>query len=80
VREIWPARRRARLAKAHASVVGREDYVRVRVVERDGARWAEPLAGGSAALSNVVLADGLVRVEASLAGVEAGTLVDVFEY
>ncbi|HEY2731167.1 MAG TPA: gephyrin-like molybdotransferase Glp [Polyangia bacterium] len=82
-RESWPARRRARLAKAHASVVGREDYLRVRLVERDGQPsnlWAEPLAGGSAAISNVVLADGLVRVEAAVVGLAAGAIVDVLEY
>ncbi|HVR00801.1 MAG TPA: gephyrin-like molybdotransferase Glp [Polyangia bacterium] len=82
-RETWPARRRARLAKAHPSVVGREDYLRVRLVERDGTPsnlWAEALAGGSAAISNVVLADGLVRVEAAAAALAAGDPVDVLLY
>jgi molybdopterin molybdotransferase len=82
-RENWPARRRARLAKAQPSVAGREDYLRVRLVERDGDPsdlWAEPLAGGSAAISNVVFADGLVRVEAGLPGLAAGDSVDVFLY
>jgi len=79
-RENWPARRPARLAKAHSSVVGREDYLRVRLVERDGQSWAEPLAGGSAAISNVVLADGLVRVEAAASGLAAGAPVDVLLY
>ena len=36
-REPWPARRAARLAKAQPSVVGREDYVRVRLVTRRAA-------------------------------------------
>jgi molybdopterin molybdotransferase len=79
-REPWPGRRSARLAKAHASVAGREDYLRVRVVERDGEVWAETLPGGSAALSNVVLADGLVRVDAATPRVEAGSTVDVLPY
>jgi molybdopterin molybdotransferase len=78
-RDPWPARRRARLAKAQPSVVGREDYVRVRLVERDGELWAEPLPGGSAAISNVVFADGLVRVEAAREGLAAGEPVDVLE-
>ena len=39
--------------------------------------WAEPLAGGSAAISNVVFADGLVRVEAAAVGLAAGDPVDV---
>ena len=82
-RETWAGRRRARLAKAQSSVVGREDYVRVRLVERGGAPselWAEPLAGGSAAISNVIFADGLVRIDAARAGLAAGDAVDVFLY
>jgi molybdopterin molybdotransferase len=79
-RDPWPGRRAARLAKAHISVVGREDYLRVRLVEREGELWAEPLPGGSAALSNVVFADGLVRVGASYARVGAGDPVEVLPY
>jgi molybdopterin molybdotransferase len=82
-RETWAGRRHARLAKAQPSVVGREDYVRVRLVERGGdssERWAEPLAGGSAAISNVIFADGLVRIDAARAGLAAGDAVDVFLY
>jgi molybdopterin molybdotransferase len=82
-RPTWSARRRARFAKAQPSVVGREDYVRVRLVERagdDGDPWAEPVAGGSAAISNVVVADGLVRVDAGRAGLAAGDVVEVLLY
>jgi molybdopterin molybdotransferase len=79
-RASWVNRRRARLAKPHASVVGREDYVRVRLSERDGETWAEPIAGGSAAISNVVRADGLVCVEASRPALSAGDVVDVLLY
>jgi molybdopterin molybdotransferase len=79
-RETWARRRPARLARALASVAGREDYVRVRLDEREGASWAEPLAGGSAAISNVVRADGLVRVDAARTGLAAGDEVEVFLY
>jgi molybdopterin molybdotransferase len=79
-REPWPARRAARIAREHRSVVGREDYLRVRLVERDGATWAEPLPGGSATLSNVVLADGLVLVDAPTPALAAGDPVDVLLY
>ena len=44
----------------------------MRLVERDGATWADPLPGGSATLSNVVFADGLVRVDAATPGLAAG--------
>jgi molybdopterin molybdotransferase len=79
-RDPWPARRRARLANAQPSVVGREDYLRVRLVPREGEVWAEPLAGGSAAISNVVFADGLVCVPSVRAGLSAGDGVDVLLY
>jgi molybdopterin molybdotransferase len=64
-RDPWPTQRRARLARGVASQVGREDYVRVRLFTRDGELWADPLPGGSSAISNLVLADGLVRIEAA---------------
>jgi molybdopterin molybdotransferase len=79
-RDPWPARRAARISREHRSVVGREDYLRVRLADRDGATWADPLPGGSATLSNVVYADGLVRVDAAVAGLAAGDAVEVLLY
>jgi molybdopterin molybdotransferase len=79
-RDPWPARRQARLGAAHRSAVGREDYVRVALDERDGALWADPLRGGSATLSNVVRADGLVCVPAPLDHLDAGATVEVLLY
>ncbi len=71
------ATRRARLAQKVASQPGREDYVRVRLLERDGAVWAQPLPGKSGAIFNLVAADGLVRIPASAEGIDAGVDVDV---
>ena len=79
-RDPWPSRRAARIGREHRSVVGREDYLRVRLAERDGGVWAEPLPGGSATLSNVVFADGLVRVDAAAPGLAAGDPVEVLLY
>ncbi len=68
---------RARLAENVASQPGREDHVRVQLV-RDGDRLlARPLPGKSGAIFNLVQADGLVRVDASAEGLEAGSEVDV---
>jgi molybdopterin molybdotransferase len=78
--DLWPSRRPARLAAAYVSVAGREDYLRVRLVAREGQPWAEPLTGGSAAISNVVFADGLVRVPAPTVRIEAGESVEVWVY
>jgi len=79
-REPWPARRAARLGAAHRSVVGREDYLRVALDERDGALWAEPLRGGSATLSNVVRAEALVCVPADVDHLDAGAPVEALLY
>ncbi len=67
-RDPWPCAVRARLHRAVPSLAGREDYVRVRLFERDGETWAEPLPGGSSAISNLVYADGMVRVDAARDG------------
>jgi len=71
------ATQRARLAQNVASQPGREDYVRVRLRERDGVVWAQPLPGKSGAIFNLVAADGLVRIPASAEGIDAGVDVDV---
>ncbi len=71
------ATRLARLAQKVASQPGREDYVRVRLLERDGAVWAQPLPGKSGAIFNLVAADGLVCIPASAEGIDAGVDVDV---
>jgi molybdopterin molybdotransferase len=68
---------RARLAQNVASQAGREDYVRVRVVERDGRRIAEPLPGKSGAIFNLVSADGLLCIPASAEGIDAGVEVEI---
>ena len=68
---------RARLAQNVASQAGREDYVRVRLVERDGVRVAEPLPGKSGAIFNLVSADGLLCIPANAEGIDAGVEVEV---
>jgi molybdopterin molybdotransferase len=65
----------ARLAAAYKSVAGREDYLRVRLVEQDGP-CAEVVAGSS--LSALVAADGLVVVPAEVTVVGEGEVVGVW--
>jgi molybdopterin molybdotransferase len=71
----FPAPARVRLGKAYDKPTSREDHLRVRVVEREGEPWAEVVPGGSAAISNVLRADGLVRVQAGVTRVERGDWV-----
>jgi molybdopterin molybdotransferase len=74
----WPYRRvTARLRRKISSVVGRLDYVRVRLVEGQ----VEPLAvGGAAVLSTTTRGDGFVLVPPDSEGFPPGAVVEVFLY
>ena len=74
-----PERRRvtARLAHNIASVPGREDYVSVKLVEREGQLWADPVFGKSNLIYTLVKADGLLRVPLDSNGVQEGEQVEV---
>ena len=67
----------ARLAAPIVSTRGRDDYVRVELVERDGEWTARPLAGGSAEIASFVHSDGMVHVAADTVTLEAGARVVV---
>jgi molybdopterin molybdotransferase len=73
-----PARTvRAQLSENVVSQSGREDHVRVRLECHRGEWTARPLPGKSGAIFNLVHADGLIRIDASEEGLEAGTEVEV---
>lgn len=73
-----PARTvRATLARNIASKPGREDYARVALVRSGATLLAQPMAGKSGAVFNLVQADGLVCVPASAEGLDEGVEVDV---
>lgn len=67
----------ARLSRNLASVQGREDFVRVRLVDREGRLWAEPILGKSGLIHTMVKADGLVRIARDSEGLDEGTPVSV---
>jgi len=54
------------------SVAGREDYVPVRIVERDGDQWAEPVFGKSNLIFTLVGASGLLKVPLNATGLREG--------
>lgn len=66
------------LSTSIASVQGREEYVRVRVIERDGTLFAEPVFGRSSMLSTMARSDGLVRIPLHAEGLAGGERVVVF--
>ncbi len=73
----WPGAVNARLSRAYVKPTSREDYLRVRLLERDGDFWADTLSGGSAAISNVIFADGLARIPPGIDRLDAGARVAV---
>jgi len=66
---------RARLAKRLVAR-DREDHVRVALVARGGTLWATPVPGGSAIMTSMVLADGILVVPIDSA-LEEGAEVEV---
>jgi len=68
---------RARLARNLNSTTGREDYVQVRIEQRDGEPWAVPVLGKSNLIYTLVNAQGTVVVPLDSNGIAAGTWVEV---
>jgi putative molybdopterin biosynthesis protein len=67
----------ARLARKLASVVGMDDWVRVRLGRVGGTVVATPLPRGAGVLTSLVRADGLLVVPAGIEGHHAGDQVTV---
>jgi molybdopterin molybdotransferase len=68
---------RARLTRNVASTTGREDYVQVKLEERDGELWAAPVFGESNLITTMVRADGMAKIPLDLHGMTAGEWVSV---
>jgi molybdopterin molybdotransferase len=67
----------ARLATPIVSTRGRDDFVRVALVVRNGEWTARPLVGGSAEIASFVHSDGMVRVPADVVTLDVGARVVV---
>ncbi len=65
------------LSRNLASVQGREDYVRAKLVYRKNQVYAEPLLGKSGLIYTMVKADGLIRIDMNSEGLDKGTPVRV---
>jgi molybdopterin molybdotransferase len=61
---------RAKASRNIPSEPGREEYVRVKLEDRDGILWADPIFGKSGVISNLVNADGLIRIAINDEGLE----------
>ena len=67
----------ATLTRNVSSPLGREDYIRVRVEEKEGKTLAHPILGKSGSISTMVHANGLTRIDIDSDGLEEGVLVEV---
>jgi molybdopterin molybdotransferase len=71
---------RARLSRNVPSAQGRVDYIRVRLSQKEGNRWAEPILGKSGLLNTMIKADGLVEIGLNLEGLDKGAEVEVIPF
>ena len=67
----------ARLSRNVSSTQGRADYVRVKLFQKDGVLWAEPVLGKSGLINTMVKADGLIEIGLNDEGLDRGTKVEV---
>jgi len=65
------------LARNIESASGREDYVRVKLIQKGETLFAEPLFGKSWLISTLVEADGLIRIDMNTEGLYEGQKVNV---
>lgn len=67
----------ARLSRNIASANGRTDFIRVKLIEKDGVLWAEPILAKSGLIHSMVKADGLIEVGINAEGLDKGDEVKV---
>jgi molybdopterin molybdotransferase len=67
----------ARLSRNVSSTQGRTDYVRVKLFQKDGMLWAEPVLGKSGLINTMVKADGLIEIGLNTEGLDRGAKVEV---
>jgi molybdopterin molybdotransferase len=72
-----PDRIFARITKNIPSSPGRSDYIRVRLFEKDGEWWAEPIIGKSGLITTLVKSDGIVEIISEKEGISQGDYVPV---
>lgn len=67
----------ATLTRNISSAQGRIDYIRVRLNERNGTLWAEPILGKSGLINTMVKADGLIEIGIHTEGLNEGAAVEI---
>jgi molybdopterin molybdotransferase len=72
-----PERLFARITKNIPSAPGRSDYIRVRLFEKEGEWWADPIIGKSGLITTLVKSDGIVEIQSEKEGIVQGDYVPV---
>jgi molybdopterin molybdotransferase len=67
----------ARLSRNISSSQGRSDYIRVRLNQKNGVLWAEPILGKSGLINTMVKAHGLIEIGINTEGLDKGAEVEV---
>jgi molybdopterin molybdotransferase len=67
----------AHLNRNISSTQGRADYIRVKLIVKDGILWAEPILGKSGLINTMVKADGLIEIGLNTEGLDKGAIVEV---
>ncbi|MFC1858965.1 gephyrin-like molybdotransferase Glp [Thermodesulfobacteriota bacterium] len=70
----------ATLTRNVSSAQGRMEYIRIRLADKDGTLWAEPILGKSGLINTMVKADGLIEIGRNTEGLDKGTKVDVIPF
>ncbi len=70
----------ARLSRNVSSSQGRTDYIRVKLVEKEGEFWAEPVLGKSGLIHTMVKSDGLIEIGLNTEGLDKGSEVSVIPF
>jgi len=73
----WGADAEAELSRNIPSASGREDYVRVKLIETEAGLTAVPIFGKSGLISTLVEADGMIRIDMNTEGLYQGDRVKV---
>jgi molybdopterin molybdotransferase len=71
---------KALLSRNVSSAQGRVDYIRVRLTQKDGSLWAEPILGKSGLIHTMIKADGLIEIGMNTEGLDKGTEVEVIPF
>jgi molybdopterin molybdotransferase len=70
----------AKLSRSLASAQGRVDYIRIRLIRKDGLLWADPILGKSGLINTMVKADGLIEIGMNTEGLDKGTDVEIIPF